>query len=160
MALGVTWFLPEQDRHLYSREKFIDDMASALGGRAAEEIIFKDITTGASNDLQRVSQIARKMVKEYGMSASLGPITYGHKEEMVFLGRDLNEQKNYSEETSTKIDTEVKSLVMSAYQKAKDILTKNKKILEKISDKLLEVETIEENDFVKFFPKPIKKTVN
>ncbi len=160
MALGVTWFLPEQDRHLYSKNKFIDDMASALGGRVAEEIVFKDVTTGASNDLLKVSQIARKMVKEYGMSTNLGPITYGHKEEMVFLGRDLNEQKNYSDVTANIIDEEVKKIVNSAYKKAKDILLGHRKILDQISHKLIEVETIEENEFVKFFPKTIKKTAN
>jgi cell division protease FtsH len=156
MALGVTWFLPEQDRHLYSKNKFIDDMASALGGRVAEEIIFHDITTGAQNDLQKVSQTARHMVKDYGMSAEMGPITYGQKEEMVFLGRDFNEQKNYSDETATKIDTEVAYIVNIAYKKAKDILTKNKNILDKVAAKLLEVETIESEDFINFFPKKTK----
>ena len=156
MALGVTWFLPERDRYLYSRNKFIDDMASGLGGRVAEEIIFKDITTGASNDLQKVSSTARKMVKEYGMSASLGPITYGQKEEMVFLGRDLNEQKNYSDTTANKIDEEVNKLVELAHKKAHTILSKNIKILEKVSKKLLEVETLEEDDFAKFFPAKTK----
>ncbi|MFZ5391607.1 MAG: ATP-dependent zinc metalloprotease FtsH [Patescibacteria group bacterium] len=157
MALGVTWFLPEEDRHLYSKEKFIDDMASALGGRLAEEIVFKDITTGAENDLQQVSRIARKMVKLFGMSTKLGPITFGQKDEMVFLGRDFSEQKNYSEETASEIDKEVSNFIQLAYQKAKQTIIKNRPILDKISQKLLEVETIDENDFAKLFPKNISK---
>ncbi|HPH78981.1 MAG TPA: AAA family ATPase, partial [bacterium] len=156
MALGVTWFLPEQDRHLYSKNKFIDDMASALGGRVAEEIIFHDITTGAQNDLQKVSQTARHMVKDYGMSTELGPITYGQKEEMVFLGRDFNEQKNYSDQTASKIDSEVAHFISIAYKKAKDTLLKNKSILDKVAKKLLEVETIENEEFASFFPKKTK----
>jgi len=152
MALGATWIIPEQDRHLYSKEKFIDDMATALGGRVAEEIIFNDITTGASNDLKRVSQTARSMVKDYGMSESLGPIQYGQKEEMIFLGRDFNEQKNYSEKTSYTIDQEVANIVNLAYKKAKNILTKNKNILANIAKHLLEKETIDEKEFITFFP--------
>lgn len=156
MALGVTWFLPNEDRYLYSKEKFIDDMASALGGRIAEEIVFKDITTGAENDLQKVSSTARRMVKQYGMSTSLGPIAYGHKEEMVFLGRDLNEQKNYSEATATEIDKEVSAFIQLSYKKAKEVLLKNKKVLDEIALKLLDIETIDEADFQKFFPKQPK----
>ncbi len=159
MALGVTWFLPGEDRHLYSKEKFIDDMASALGGRLAEEIVFKDITTGAENDLQQVSRIARKMVKQYGMSSKLGPITFGQKDEVVFLGRDLAEQKNYSEMTAAEIDGEVSNFIQVAYQKAKQVIVKNRLILDKITSKLLEIETIEENDFLKFFPKSNKTTL-
>jgi len=156
MALGATWILPEQDRHLYSKEKFIDDMATALGGRVAEEIIFSSITTGASNDLKRVSQTARSMVKDYGMSSQLGPIQYGQKEEMIFLGRDFNEQKNYSESTAALIDKEVANIIGQSYKKAKDVLTKNKNILEKIAKHLLEKETIDEEEFLTFFPKKTK----
>lgn len=156
MALGATWILPEQDRHLYSKEKFIDDMATALGGRVAEEIIFSSITTGASNDLKRVSQTARSMVKEYGMSSQLGPIQYGQKEEMIFLGRDFNEQKNYSENTAAQIDQEVTKIISHSYKKAKDILSKNKNILIKIAKHLLEKETIDEEEFLTFFPKKTK----
>ena len=160
MALGVTWFLPEEDRHLYSKDKFIDDMASALGGRVAEELIFGDITTGAENDLQKVSNIARKMVKQYGMSSKLGPITFGQKDEMVFLGRDFSEQKNYSEITASEIDKEISLLVNSSYQKAKKVISQNKATLKKIADKLLEVETIEEDEFPKFFGKSAKQSTN
>lgn len=157
MALGVTWFLPEEDRHLYSKEKFIDDMASALGGRLAEEIVFKDITTGAENDLQQVSRTARKMVKLYGMSTKLGPVTFGQKDEVVFLGRDFSEQKNYSESTSAEIDREVSNFIQIAYARARQVILKNRNILDKITQKLLEVETIEENDFARFFPKNMVK---
>ncbi|MFA4930564.1 MAG: ATP-dependent zinc metalloprotease FtsH [Patescibacteria group bacterium] len=157
MALGVTWFLPEEDRHLYSKEKFIDDMASALGGRVAEEVVFKDITTGAENDLQKVSEIARRMVKQYGMSTNLGPVAYGQNSETVFLGRDFSERKNYSEATASQIDQEVSRFIEISYKKAKNVIINNKKTLEKISKKLLDVETIEANEFVKFFPKTTSK---
>jgi len=148
-ALGVTWSLPTEDTHLSSEAKFHDELAALLGGRVAEELTFKSATTGASNDLDRASKIARAMVTEYGMSKALGPVTYGHKHGNVFLGRDLGEQRNYSEEMARKIDDEVKRIVEQAHADAKRILTKNKAKLKKISEQLLKTENVDGPEFVK-----------
>ncbi len=110
--------LPEEDHLLYSRNKFRDELAGLLGGRVAEEEVFGDITTGASNDLERVTSLARRMVTQYGMSDELGPQTFGEKEELVFLGREIGEQRNYSEEIAEEIDKEVRKLVDEAYERA------------------------------------------
>ncbi|NLE76232.1 MAG: ATP-dependent zinc metalloprotease FtsH, partial [Chloroflexi bacterium] len=104
MALGYTVPLPEEDRYLHSRSRFQGELVGLLGGRAAEELVFQDVTTGAASDLERVTRLARKMVTEYGMSERLGPLTFGHKEELVFLGREIGEQRNYSEEVAQEID--------------------------------------------------------
>ncbi|HEY8737332.1 MAG TPA: ATP-dependent zinc metalloprotease FtsH, partial [Candidatus Dormibacteraeota bacterium] len=126
MALGWTMQLPTEDRYLVSRSELNDDMAVMLGGRVAEEITFGDITSGASDDIGKATKLARRMVTEWGMSDKLGPLTFGHKEELVFLGRDLGEQRNYSEEVAGEIDQEVHRLVDSAYQRAKKILTERR----------------------------------
>ena len=115
MALGYTMPLPEEDRLLFSRERFRDELAGLLGGRVAEEEVFGDITTGASNDLERVTSLARRMVTQYGMSDVLGPQTFGEKEELIFLGREIGEQRNYSEEIAEEIDREVRKLVNEAH---------------------------------------------
>ena len=151
MAGGYTWMLPDEERRMYSRSKFIDDLSMALGGRAAEEIVFGDITTGASGDLQRVTEIARDMVTRYGMSETMGPMVYGQKQEMTFLGRDLGEQRDYSETVALEIDREVQNLVQAAYAKAKELLLQHREILERISKRLIEVETIESTEFKRFF---------
>ncbi|MFB0545541.1 MAG: ATP-dependent zinc metalloprotease FtsH, partial [Anaerolineae bacterium] len=143
MTLGYTMPLPEDDRYLQGKAKFQDELAGLLGGRAAEELIFNDVTTGASNDLERVTHIARKMVCEYGMSDKLGPLTFGHKEELVFLGREIGEQRNYSEEVAQEIDREVRYLINEAHQRAKDVLIANRDKLAAIAQRLIEVETIE-----------------
>ncbi|MCL5997195.1 MAG: ATP-dependent zinc metalloprotease FtsH [Chloroflexi bacterium] len=154
MAGGYTWSLPKEDDHYVSRAKFMDELAKALGGRAAEELIFGDITTGASSDLQRVTEIARDMVTRYGMSELMGPIIYGQKHEMVFLGRDLGEQRDYSDAVALEIDREVQRLVHAAYSRAKQLLSEHRAELDAIANRLIEVETIEEEEFKKFFEKP------
>ncbi len=147
-ALGVTSFLPEDDRGLVSESAFRAMLAVALGGRAAEEIIFNHLNTGASQDLQRVTQLARDMVTRYGMSKKLGPRTFGDREELIFLGRQLSEQRNYSEEIAELIDSEVRHLVDEAYDRATTILTDHQDKLELVAKKLLEEETIDSKTFI------------
>jgi cell division protease FtsH len=142
-ALGVTMQLPEDDKHTYPRQYLINNLAIMMGGRVAEEICLGEMTTGAGNDIERATETARKMVCEWGMSEKMGPLTYGSKEEQVFLGRDFNTQKNFSDETAKLIDLEVKSLVMGGYNTAEDLLTKNRESLEKLSLALLEHETLD-----------------
>ena len=136
MALGWTMQLPTEDRYLVSRSELNDDMAVILGGRVAEELIFGDITSGASDDIGKATKLARRMVTEWGMSEKLGPLTFGHKEELVFLGRDLGEQRNYSEEVAGEIDQEVHRLVDAGYQRAKKILTERRDKLVQLAEYL------------------------
>src|SRR3984893_15284198 len=143
MALGWTMQLPTEDRYLVSRSELNDDMAVILGGRVAEELIFGDITSGASDDIGKATKLARRMVTEWGMSEKLGPLTFGHKEELVFLGRDLGEQRNYSEEVAGEIDQEVHRLVDTGYQRAKKILTERRDKLVQLAEYLKTEETIE-----------------
>ena len=143
MALGYTLHLPEDDHYLVSRAKFEDDIAASLGGRAAEEIVFGDFTTGASQDMQEATKVARAMVMQYGMSDELGPRTFGQKEELVFLGREISEQRDYSEEVARQIDEEIKGIIMRNYGRAKKILTDHRDKLEKMARKLIEQETLE-----------------
>jgi len=143
MALGWTMQLPTEDRYLVSRSELNDDMAVILGGRVAEELIFGDITSGASDDIGKATKLARRMVTEWGMSEKLGPLTFGHKEELVFLGRDLGEQRNYSEEVAGEIDQEVHRLVDAGYQRAKKILTERREKLVQLAEYLKTEETIE-----------------
>ena len=145
-ALGYTLQLPTQDRYLISKLELMDKLAVLLGGRVAEDIIFKDVTTGAQNDLERATKLARQMVTEYGMSDTIGPITLGRKEHEIFLGRDISEQRDYSEEVANKIDKEVSKIIETAYTRAKDVLTKNKSKLKKIARNLIERETLEGKD--------------
>ena len=159
MALGYTWNLPKEDRRLITRSKFLDDLAVMLAGRAAEEIVFGEITTGAQNDLQRATKLARKMVTEYGMSDLLGPQTYGEKDELIFLGREISESKNYSDEVAAKIDQEVFRLIDSAHKLAKKTITENKKILDKLSVDLLRKEVIVEDEFLTYFPKNVQAKI-
>jgi cell division protease FtsH len=151
MAGGYTLALPESDRMLQSKGKFKDDLAFALGGRAAEELVFGDITTGASNDLERVTQMARAMVTRYGMSDKLGPMVYGQKEELVFLGREISEQRDYSDAVAEEIDAEVRGLVSEAYSRATKVLTDNRDILDAIANELIEIETLDSKQFASFF---------
>jgi cell division protease FtsH len=144
MALGWTMQLPTEDRYLVSRSQMQDTMAVMLGGRVAEELMMSgDITSGASDDIGKATKLARRMVTEWGMSEKLGPLTFGHKEELVFLGRDLGEQRNYSEEVAGEIDQEVHRLVDAAYQRAKKILIERKEKLIQLADFLKREETIE-----------------
>jgi cell division protease FtsH len=148
MALGYTMNLPQEDRTLYQRSKFEDDLAGLLGGRVAEELVFDEITTGASNDLERVTRIARDMVTRYGMSDALGQVTYGESQEMVFLGRDIGERVNYSEDVAKAIDEEVHHIVMNAYGRARQALRDHIDQLHAVARRLIENETIDRDEFV------------
>lgn len=152
LAAGYTLTTPKEDRRLKTKSEFLSDMVVLLGGYVAENIKFKEITTGASNDLERASNLARKLVKEYGMS-SLGPIAFGKKEEMIFLGKEISEQRNYSEIIATRIDEEVAKFIKEAQKKANKTLSKNKKLLEKLAETLIEKETIEKEEFEKIIGK-------
>lgn len=158
-AGGYTLALPEEDRMLVSRRKLFADMVGLLGGRAAEELVFDDITSGAANDLERVTQLARTMVTRLGMSETLGPLVYGKKEELVFLGKEIAEQRDYSEAVAEQIDAEVRQLVNRAYTEAKSILEKYRDKLDAIAQRLLEVETLTREEFEAIFPPPVTKRV-
>ena len=154
-AGGFTMLLPTEDRYLWSKPQFEDTLAYALGGHAAEMIIFGEVTTGASNDIERVTKIARSMVTEYGMSDRIGPMALGHKDELVFLGRDFGEQRNYSEETAREIDEETRRIIQEAFDKAYKILLQNKTRLIMISERLIKEETLEGPAFEQLFNQPI-----
>ena len=154
MALGYTMNLPEEDRTMFLQSKFEDDMAGLLGGRAAEEIVFDEITTGASNDLERVTRIARDMVMRFGMSETLGPVTFGEREETVFLGREIGEHINYSQDMATAIDEEVERLVRRAHERARAALIDNIDRLHAVAKRLIEVETIDRGEFEKLLAAP------
>ena len=147
MAGGVTWFM-EDDHFFYSRSEFKALIATALGGRVAEEQIFREITTGASNDLQRVTKMARSMVTQYGMSDELGPRVYGDKQELVFLGREISEQRDYSDAIAEKIDQQVREIIDESYERAEQIITEHRDKLELVAKTLLEIETLEADEFV------------
>lgn len=149
MAGGYTMMLPDEERYVTNRSKLMDELVGLLGGRAAEELALGEISTGAKNDLERVTRIARKMVMEWGMSDVLGPLTFGRPngEELVFLGRDISRERNYSEEVAATIDKEVRALVEGSYEKAKAILTEHRDKLDAVADALLEQETIEREEF-------------
>jgi cell division protease FtsH len=146
-AGGLTSFLPERDYVLRSRGYFKADMAVSLGGRAAEEVVFADVSTGAAADLVHVTKVARDMVTRYGMSDDLGPITFGQKHELIFLGRELSEQRNYSEAMARQIDLEVRRLVNDAYDRARDLIAENIDRVHAVARKLLEVETLDRQEF-------------
>ena len=151
MALGYTMALPENDRVLVSKTKFEHDLSAMLGGRMAEQLIFGDVTNGAVDDLDKVTKIARAMVTQYGMSPQMGPMVFGQRHEMIFLGRDIGEQRNYSEQVAREIDKEVDRIVTEAYDRAKDILTRHQDLLRAISKRLMEVETLDAAEFEAFF---------
>jgi len=148
LALGYTMQLPMEDRYLMSRTQMLDNITGFLGGRVAEAMIFNEITTGAHNDLERASDIARRMVTEYGMSERLGPISLGKRHGNPFLGRDLMEDRNYSEDVAKAIDEEVKSIMDDSYRRAEQILRDNADAMERIVAVLLERETLERDDFL------------
>lgn len=151
MAGGYTLSLPVDDRYLKNQSKFEADLAALMGGRVAEEIIFDEVTTGASNDLDRATKMARAMVTQYGMSQKLGPLIFGEKDELVFLGKEIGEQRNYSEEIARQIDHEVRRIVESAYSRATEILQENKAKLEEIAQRLLKEETLDAQSFEAIF---------
>jgi len=154
-AGGFTMLLPTEDRYLWSKPQFEDMLAYVLGGHVAELIIFGEVTTGASNDIERVTKIARSMVTEYGMSSRIGPMALGHKEELVFLGRDFGEQRNYSEQTAREIDEEVRNIIQEAFDKAYNIVMQNKTRMIMISERLIKEETLEGPLFESLFNQPI-----
>lgn len=156
-AGGLTWYRPEDDRILTSRKKMVASLAGLLGGRVAEELVFDDITSGASSDIERVTQMARTMVTRLGMSNEMGLMTYGQKEELIFLGREISEQRDYSEAVAERIDGEVRRLVDDAYKLTKKLLTKYRDRLDAVAQKLLEVETLTREEFESIFPPPAPK---
>ncbi|HAS27697.1 MAG TPA: cell division protein FtsH [Dehalococcoidia bacterium] len=157
MSLGHTRQLPTEDRYLLTRSQFKDMLATLLGGRIAEEIIFGEISTGASDDIRRATSLAHKMVTDYGMSDKLGTRTFGNKQEMIFLGREISEQRDYGDDIANIIDEEVHSILQTAYNTAKDILLKNKDRLAHIAQRLMAKETIEPDELEKLFTEPIDK---
>jgi cell division protease FtsH len=150
-AGGFTMFLPEDDQTLISRSAIKARLAVGLGGRAAEEIIFPTVTTGASGDLENITRMARAMVTQFGMSKKLGPLTFGDKEELIFLGRQISEQRNYSEEIAEQIDFEVRQLVDEAHERALQILRDNIVTLHFIAKRLIDEETIDAAEFAAIF---------
>ena len=157
MAGGYTMALPEEDYFLSSRRRLFAQLVSLLGGRVAEELVFDDITTGAANDLEQVTRLARTMVTRFGMSDSLGPMTFGKNEGLIFLGRDLHELRDYSEAVAQRIDEEVQKLVRAAYEKAREILTQYRDALDRVAQALLEKETLSREEFEALFPPPVPK---
>jgi cell division protease FtsH len=145
-ALGLTQYLPEEDKYSYYRKSALDRIAMMLGGRLAEEIAFNEMSSGASNDIERATELARAMVCRWGMSDKLGPMSFGESEGEVFLGRDFGSRPNYSEDTARQIDAEVRKIIVEQYEKAKNLLTENKAVLEKIAEALFEYETLDAED--------------
>jgi cell division protease FtsH len=146
MALGLMQQLPENDRHTYSRSYWMDQLAVFFGGRVAEELVFQEMNTGASSDIQRATDIARRMVCEWGMSEKLGPIHYNSKEEHVFLGREIGKPREHSEAVQCEIDEEVKRLLSGQYEVAKKIITENLEILHALAKAVVEKETLDADD--------------
>src|SRR5438034_1187459 len=152
MAMGVTWSLPQEDRYFRTRTEFEDDIAAALGGWVAEQLhLGGDATTGASNDIEKATEMARQMVTKFGMSEKLGPLQYGKSDELIFLGRQIQEERNYSEEVATIIDSEVHDIVDRARQRAYEVLTNNRDKLDLVVSKLIEQETLETDEFNRLF---------
>jgi len=147
-ALGMTMRLPTEDKYLVTRQEFLDEISSLLAGRVAEEIVYSEVTTGASNDFERATAIARSMVCEYGMSDRLGPVVRGTRHGNPFLGRDWNEERNYSEEIAVEIDQEVRAIIDECYEKSRQILTENRTKVDEIVRVLLEKESLEREDFI------------
>ncbi len=147
MNLGYTMALPEKDRYLYTQDKFEDEIAGMLAGRVAEELVYSDKWTGAQDDLEKATKMARRMVTAYGMSEKLGPLTFGDRDELVFLGREISEQRNYSEEIAEEIDSEIRRILEDAYNRARDVLTAYRQKLDDIAQRLIEIETIDREEF-------------
>jgi cell division protease FtsH len=151
LALGYTTALPSEDRYLQSKSEFEDKIAGMLGGNAAEKLVFGDTTTGASNDIEKATSLARRMVTEFGMSEKLGPLAFGKRDELVFLGREIGEQRNYSDEVAKQIDEEVRAIIDRGYQRAMEVLTKHREKLDLIASELIEKETLEAEEFAALF---------
>ncbi len=142
-ALGATWSMPEEDKYLESKKELLAEITTKMGGRVSEEIVFNEITAGASNDLETATDLARRMITKFGMNETLGPVTFGRRPHQVFLGRDIVEDRNYSEDIANKIDREVRTLIEACYDKAKDLLITHRVKLEEIANILLEKEVLE-----------------
>jgi len=160
-ALGVTTYLPVDEKHTYSKTYLEAMITYALGGRAAEKIVFNQLTTGAGNDIEKATGIARKMVCEWGMSEKLGPLAYGSKEEEIFLGREITKHKDFSEQTAQDIDSEIKKIVMAGMERAEKILNENVDLLHRLSKELLEREILDNEEIEKIMRgeelPPVKK---
>lgn len=146
MAMGYTMPVPDEDRYRMTREQFLDRVAMSLGGRAAEQIVFGEISTGASDDLEKSTKMVRQMIMEYGMSEELGPLTYGRRQGAVFLGRDLMRSRDYSDEVASKIDRAIRHIVMEQYERAKTLLLQHRQTLNRLALSLMEKETLESED--------------
>ena len=161
MALGYTMALPTEDRYLQSKTEFEDKIAGLLGGTVSERLVFGDTTTGASNDIEKATDLARRMVTEFGMSDKLGPLSFGKHDELVFLGREIGEQRNFSEDVAKLIDQEVRAIIDRAYDRATDVLTKHRDRLDRLAEKLIAEETVDAEQFETIFdgipPKPERK---
>ncbi|MCL4459730.1 MAG: ATP-dependent zinc metalloprotease FtsH [Chloroflexi bacterium] len=155
---GYTRLLPKEDRYFWTKSQFEATLAVLLAGHVAEELVFGEMTTGPENDIERATGIARKMVTEYGMSKRLGPVTLGHKDELIFLGREIGEQKNYSERVAELIDEEIQTLIKQAYNEAKEILTRERDRLTRLAEKLVKEETLEGPDLEEIFAAPAAET--
>ena len=151
MALGYTMALPQEDRYLQSKTEFEDKIAGLLAGNVAERLIFGDMTTGASNDIEKATDLARRMVTEFGMSDKLGPLSFGKRDELVFLGREIGEQRNYSDEVAKTIDEEVRAIIDKAYERAQEVLTTHKDKLVALAEKLVAEETVDSEGFEALF---------
>jgi cell division protease FtsH len=151
MALGYTMALPSEDRYLQSKTEFEDKIAGLLGGNVSERLIFGDTTTGSSNDIEKATDLARRMVTEFGMSDKLGPLAFGKRDELVFLGREIGEQRNYSDDVARQIDEEVRTIIDGAYARAMDVLTRHKDRLTRLAEKLIAEETVDSEEFEKLF---------
>jgi cell division protease FtsH len=149
-ALGYTLTLPEEDKFLMTREELVDELTMLLGGRVAEELIVGDITTGAANDIERATKVARQMVTEYGMSDTIGPLTLGQKQHEVFLGRDFNAQPDYSDSVAFEIDNEVRRLIDEAHDESLDILQEHREHLDRLAGLLVEKETLDREEVERF----------
>jgi len=150
MALGYNLQLPEKDKYLQKKSELMNRISSLLGGRAAEEVLIREISTGAANDLEKATDIARKMVRAYGMSDKLGPLTFGKENELIFLGKELGEERNYSEKTADLIDAEVKKIVESCYEKAKRVIKNQIKVTQLVAETLKDKETLQGEELKKF----------
>ena len=146
MALGITQQLPADDKYTYSKDHVLNMLAVLMGGRVAEEICMNHITTGAGNDLQRATELARKMVCEWGMSDAMGPLTFGKREEQIFLGKEITRHKDYSEKTAEEIDAEIKKIIGERYNYSKELLLANKETLLRLAKALLDRETLDASE--------------
>jgi cell division protease FtsH len=142
-ALGLTQQLPIDEKHTYPKDYLLNNITVMMGGRVAEELVLNSQTTGAGNDIERSTEIARKMVCEWGMSANLGPLAYGKKEEQIFLGREFAQHRDYSEDTARLIDNEIRDIVTQGYERAREIIQTNLAILHKLANTLLEKEALD-----------------